>query len=230
MISIVIPTLNASDGLALTLSSLISGLLSGIIREVIIVDGGSSDQTLEIAEAAGAKIIQSKCGRGTQLRSGANAAQKSEWLLFLHADTILETGWDREVHLFIEEIKKEKLIDKAAAFRFALDDTGFMPRLIELGVALRCSLFRMPYGDQGLLISHKLYNRVGGFSNMALLEDVDLIRRIGRSRVFILKTCAITSATRYKSEGYVRRVLRNWFCLLLYYCRIPVEYIVWIYG
>ena len=229
MISVVIPTLNASAGLAATLASLVPGLVSGVLREVILVDGGSSDDTVDIAEAAGLTIIHSKRGRGTQMRAGAQAAQ-SGWLLFLHADTILEAGWDEEVRALMERVEKGERPETAAAFRFVLDDQGVQPRVIEWGVAWRCTIFAMPYGDQGLLISRRLYDKIGGYRDMPLLEDVDLNRRIGRSRLFMLRTGAITSAIRFKRDGYVFRVLRNWLCLLLYYCRVPVKHIARIYN
>jgi len=99
-----------------------------------------------------------------------------------------------------------------------------------MGVGLRCALLGMPYGDQGLLISRRLYNDVGGYSPIPLLEDVDLIGRLGRSRMSILRTGAVTSAIRYRREGYVKRVLRNWLCLSMYYCRVPMKRIERIYN
>ena len=156
MISIVIPTLNAASGLAACLTALVPGVVNGCVREVIIVDGGSTDRTLEIAEASGATILRTGQGRGSQLKAGAEEA-KSEWLLFLHADTVLDTGWEDEVATFIERVDTGQRPETAAAFKFELDDLGLLPRLIEAGVACRCTLFRMPYGDQGLLIPRRLY-------------------------------------------------------------------------
>ena len=229
MISIVIPTLNAASGLAACLTALVPGVVNGCVREVIIVDGGSTDRTLEIAEASGATIIRTSQGRGTQLKAGAKDA-KAEWLLFLHADTVLDAGWEDEVATFIERVDTGQRPETAAAFKFELDDLGFLPRLIEAGVACRCTLFRMPYGDQGLLIPRRLYQKIGGFSPIPLLEDVDINRRIGRSRLVILRSGAITSAIRYKRDGYVKRVMRNWTCLLMYYCRVPIRHIEKLYN
>ena len=215
MITVVIPTLNAESSLAATLTSLVQGAVDGLVRQVIIVDGGSSDRTLRIAEDAGADIVRSERGRGRQLQAGARAA-RFPWLLFLHADTVLDTGWEREAATFVERVDIGQRPPAAAAFRFALDDMGFLPRLIEAGVALRCTLFRLPYGDQGLLIPRRLYDEIGGFQAMPLMEDVDMVRRLGRSRTLILRTQAVTSAMRYKRDGYVQRVARNLACLSLY--------------
>ena len=229
VISIIIPTLNAETGLAATLTALVPAVVEGLVRDVIIVDGGSSDRTLSIAEAAGASIISSPAGRGRQLIAGAEVA-RGPWLLFLHADTVLETGWEREAAAFIERVEVGQRPAAAAAFRFALDDLGFLPRLVEWGVALRCMLFRLPYGDQGLLMPQRLYNNLGGFQPLPLLEDVDIIKRLGRSRIIILRAQAVTSAIRYKRDGYLLRIGRNLSCLALYRLRVPAHVIQRIYG
>jgi rSAM/selenodomain-associated transferase 2 len=229
MITVVIPTLNAETSLAATLSALVPGVVDGLIRQVVIVDGGSSDRTLRIAEDSGADIVRSERGRGRQLQEGAKAA-RFPWLLFLHADTILDPGWEREVGAFIERVDIGRRPPAAAAFRFALDDMGFLPRVIETGVALRCTLLRLPYGDQGLLIPKRLYDEIGGFKPMPLMEDVDIVRRLGRSRTLILRAQAVTSAIRYKRDGYIRRVVRNLTCVGLYFLRAPLPWIMRLYG
>src|SRR5262245_78717 len=136
MITVIIPTLNAETSLAATLTALVPGAVDGLVRQVIVVDGGSSDRTLRIAEDAGADIVRSEPGRGRQLQAGARAA-RFPWLLFLHADTVLDPGWEREVATFVERVDIGQRPLAAAAFRFALDDMGFLPRMIEAGVALR---------------------------------------------------------------------------------------------
>lgn len=229
MITVIIPTLNAETSLAATLTSLVPAAIEGVVRQVIVVDGGSSDRTLRIAEDAGADIVRAEPGRGGQLRAGAEAARFS-WLLFLHADTVLEAGWEREVATFVERVDIGQRPPAAAAFRFALDDLGFLPRMIETGVSLRCTLMRLPYGDQGLLIPRQLYDQIGGFKEMPLMEDVDMVRRLGRSRTLILRTRAVTSAIRYKRDGYVFRVARNLMCLGLYYMKAPLPLIARLYG
>jgi rSAM/selenodomain-associated transferase 2 len=220
MISVVIPTLNAESSLAACLTALVTATVEGLVREVIVVDGGSSDRTTQIIDQAGATLVRSTAGRGCQLAAGAQQA-RMPWLLFLHADTVLETGWEREVAAFIERVESGLRPNTAATFRFALDDLGFMPRLLEFGVACRCALFGLPYGDQGLLIHNRYYRQLGGYKPMPLMEDVEFVRRIGRRRLAVLRTRAITSAARYQRDGYVRRSIRNLSCLTLYFLRVP---------
>lgn len=229
MISVIIPTLNAEAGLAATLAALVPAAIDGLVREVIVVDGGSSDRSLRIAEDAGAVTVRTPAGRGLQLEAGASCA-RWPWLMFLHADTALAAGWEREAASFMQRVEARERPPAAAAFRLALDDIGFRPRAIEAGVALRCALFRLPYGDQGLLVPRALYESAGGFRPLPVMEDVDFVRRLGRRRVVMLRTSAVTSAVRYKREGYARRVARNLSCLALFYLRAPIGTIARLYG
>lgn len=229
MISVVIPTWNAEQTLAATLTALVPAVVDGIVREVLIVDCGSSDATQAIADAAGARVITAPQGRGGQLRSGGDAARHS-WLLFLHADTVLEAGWQSEAVTLIEQVEAGERQPSAAAFRFALDDAGLSPRLIEWGVGLRCAACAMPYGDQGLLISRRLYDEIGGYKPLSLFEDVDIVSRLGRSRLTMLRARAATSAARYRQGGYTRRVLRNLTCVVMYYFGASPERLEKIYN
>lgn len=229
MITVVIPTLNAEQRLAAALTALVPAAVEGVVRQVIVVDGGSSDRTLQIAEESGAEIVRADRGRGQQLMAGRRQA-RFPWLLFLHADTVLDGGWEREAATFMERVEIGQRPMAAAAFRFALDDLGFQPRLIEAGVALRCMVFRLPYGDQGLLIPSRLYDEIGGYRPLPLMEDVDIVRRLTRKRTLILRTAAVTSAVKFKREGYLRRAARNLSCLALYYLRAPMPVIVRLYG
>jgi rSAM/selenodomain-associated transferase 2 len=229
MISVVIPTLNAEARLAATLSALVPAAVEGLVREVIVVDGGSTDHTAAIVEESGAHMIRKSGGRGYQLARGAMQA-KQPWLLFLHADTVLEAGWEREASQFMDRVDSEARPAAAAAFRFALDDTGARPRLLEQMVALRCALLRLPYGDQGLLISRALYDEVGEHRPLPLMEDVDLVRRLGRRRVTLFAARAVTSAERFRREGYLRRSARNLLCLTLYAGGVSTKTLGRLYG
>lgn len=229
MISVIVPTLNAEQDLAACLTALVPAAMDGFVKEVIISDGGSTDQTLAIADDAGARIIHCGRGRGQQLREGASDP-KGDWLLFIHADTVLEEGWEHEVFRHIRLIETGDQPDRAAAFRFSLDDDGLLAAYLGAAVALRCWALRLPYGDQGLLISRKLYDEIGGFKPIALMEDVDLVRRLGRKRLKILRAKAVTSAKRYRHDGYLKRMMSNAACLGLYYLRVPPHVLARIYG
>jgi rSAM/selenodomain-associated transferase 2 len=229
MITVIVPTLNAEAGLPSSLSALVPAVVDGIVREVIVVDGGSTDRSCEIADQAGATVVHAASGRGRQLAEGA-AHARFPWLLFLHADTVLEDGWHREAQTFIDRVDGGARPVSAAAFRFALDDLGLKPRLLETLVSLRCTALRLPYGDQGLLLPKRLYSEIGGHQPIPLMEDVDIVRRLGRTRVVIFRTAAVTSAVRYRNDGYFWRSLRNLSCLLLYYLRVPATRIATIYD
>jgi rSAM/selenodomain-associated transferase 2 len=208
MLSVVIPTLNAAALLPDCLDRLAG------VDEIVVVDGGSIDRTRAIAEAAGARVILSPKGRGTQLRAGGEAA-RGDWLLFLHADTLLESGWRQAAEVHMAEASG------AACFRLRLDDAAWQARMIERGVALRVKLFGLPYGDQGLLISGPKYRQVGGFRLLPLMEDVDLARRLGRIRM--LPADALTSAERWRRDGWFRRSGRNLGLLALYMAGMSPE-------
>lgn len=229
MISVIIPTLNAEATLGETLSCLVPAAVEGLVKEVIVVDGGSSDATARLVDGAGATFLTAPRGRGSQLAAGA-AKARFQWLLFLHADTVLEPGWEREAGTFIDRVEAGRRAPSAAAFRFALDDMGFKARLLEFFVSVRCTVLGVPYGDQGLLMPAALYRQVGGYRPMPLMEDVDMVRRLGWRRLVMLRAHAITSAERFRTQGYFRRSARNLFCLGLYTLRVPPRLIHRIYG
>ena len=148
------------------------------------------------------------------------------WLLFLHADAILEPDWMRAVADFMGAAEN---VYHGAYFRFALDDEGAAARRLERLVAWRCRLLALPYGDQGLLLSRDFYEELGGFPPLPLMEDVALVRRIGRRRLSALDVRAVTSAARYRRGGYLRRSLRNLGCLALYFMNCPPHLIARLY-
>lgn len=222
-LSVVIPVLNAAAELPATLVALAG---SPLIGEIVVADGGSREGSGAIASAAGARMIEAPPGRGTQLAAGA-AAAKGEWLLFVHADCRPLQGWEAAVRAFIDAPDAEK---QAGYFALALDDPALAAQRLERLVAWRCRIFALPYGDQGLLIHRRLYDAVGGYAAIPLMEDVALARRLGRARLRPVGATMLASARRYRRDGYWRRPLRNLLCLSLYFAGMPPGWIAKLYG
>lgn len=206
-ISIVIPTLNAAEALLESLPALMEGLHTGLVRELIVTDGGSTDQTLEIAEEAGAEIVTGTPSRGGQLQRGC-AVAKGEWLLVLHADTVLQEGWSKDVGEHLPT-------GNPAAFLLTFQASGFWPAWVAGWANMRSRVFSLPYGDQGLLVSRRAYDKATGYPDQPLMEDVALVRAL--PRITLLNTRAVTSADRYARAGWVRRGARNLWTLIRYF-------------
>lgn len=223
MLSIVIPTLNAADTLGRTLAALSGARLP---MEVIVADGGSHDFTRAVARKHGATMIEAPRGRGPQLAAGAKAAGGG-WYLFLHADTVLAPDWPAHAESFMARPAHR---EAAGFFRFALDDRNAAARRLERAVAWRCRSLGLPYGDQGLLISRPFYESLGGFRPIPIMEDVDLVRRIGGGRLVEMNSTATTSAARYRQGGYLWRPVLNSACLGLYFLGLPPRLIARLYG
>ncbi|PTX56735.1 hypothetical protein C8N43_1397 [Litoreibacter ponti] len=207
--SVIIPTLNAADTLRATLDALLPGVEQGMLREVVISDGGSADATLQIADDAGAVIVEGAKGRGGQLARGAARAQ-GEWLLFLHADTQLASDWVGAAALHRAEHP-----NLAAAYALRFRAKGVAPKLVAGWANLRTRAMNLPYGDQGLLISRALYDYVGGYPNQPLMEDVAIAKAL-RGRIRLLDTYAVTGAERYQRAGWLRQGARNLDTLIRY--------------
>jgi rSAM/selenodomain-associated transferase 2 len=223
LISAVIPVLNAAATLPQTLAMLRG---SAMFAETLVVDGGSTDDTVALAKSAGAQVIAAPRGRGGQLAAGA-AAASGDWLFFLHADCRLEPGWEQATEAFLAVPGAES---RAGYFDLALDDPAPAAKRLECIVAWRCRVLALPYGDQGLLIARCLYDEVGGFAPLPLMEDVEIVRRLGRRRLARIGASCFTSAQRYRRDGYVWRPLRNLVCLSLYFAGVPPARIVRFYG
>ncbi len=216
-VSVVIPALNAAHSLGTAVRSV------GAVRAVIVVDGGSQDGSGTAAEAAGARVLIAPRGRGTQIAAGI-AASGPGWILILHADTRMGPGWRGAAR---DHMKGDTT--RAASFRFALDSDDPAARRLESLVAWRCRILGLPYGDQGLLVHTDLLDAVGGVRPLPLMEDVDLIRRIGRSRLTMLAPAAITSAEKWRRDGWYRRSARNLCCLALWFLWVPPRVIARVY-
>jgi rSAM/selenodomain-associated transferase 2 len=218
-LDVVVPTLNAAASLARTLAAV------GTAATITVCDGGSRDGTEAIARQGGAVVVNAPAGRGGQLARGA-AAGKAPWILFLHADTVPGPGWDDAVQTFMSSPANS---GKAGYFRLRFDTNDPRARRVERFAVWRCKLFGLPYGDQGLLIARALYERLGGFRPLPLMEDVDFARRIGRSHFVPLDADAITSALRYERDGWLRRPMRNLSCLMLFLAGMSPETVARLY-
>jgi rSAM/selenodomain-associated transferase 2 len=217
-LSVVIPTLNAAQTLAATIAT-----VHAAAAEVVVADGGSGDATVAIARRLGARVVAAAPGRGVQLAAGC-AAAAHDWLLLLHADTRLNEAWGAAARVHMQTYP-----GRAAYFSFALDSGDARARRLERLVAWRCRVFALPYGDQGLLLHRNLLRAIGGVRPLPLMEDVDLVRRLGAGRLTAIAVAALTSAEKWQQEGWGRRSLRNLLCLLLYFVGLPPRLIARLY-
>lgn len=198
MISVVVPTFNAQDTLPRCFDSLISATVHGVVREVIVADGGSTDDTLTIADAAGARVVHAGQTRINQLVAGAKAA-RYEWILFLYPEVALAPGWDVEAGSFISHVTSAK--PHAATFTLAMEEFDTESRRAEYWASLRSRFFKLPFGEQGLLIGQTFYQQLGGFRETAMY-DVDMVRRIGAKRIVVLRARAVGTAGTRQSRRY----------------------------
>ncbi len=219
-ISVIIPTLNAEATLTDCLGALMEGLDAGLIRELIVTDGGSQDATLLLADAWGASIVRGDASRGGQLRRGC-AQASADWLLVLHADTVLDAGWTVPV---IAHLKG----GKAGWFRLRFDRNGFAARFVAGWANLRSSC-GLPYGDQGLLLPRSLYQSVGGYPNQPLMEDVSLARGL-KGQLRQIPATAMTSAAKYERGGWIRRGGRNIWTLIRFFAGVAPAKLAKAYG
>ncbi len=206
-ISVVIPTLDEASRIAESIESVVG---SGV--EVIVVDGGSTDETCRLARDIGVRVLASERGRARQLRLGGEKSTGNT-VLFLHADTRLEAGW--------QEAVSKTLSDPACAggaFAFRLAERGWRERWIEKGVALRVALLGLPYGDQAIFVRRDVLERMGGIPIVPIMEDLDLVRAIKRAgRLEMLTLTATTSARRYARGGVLRTLVLHQLALLAWW-------------
>ena len=189
MLSVIIPTLNSERALVPTLAMLISGAVSGIVREVTIVDGGSTDATLAVADGAGCVVAVSAAQLGGRLNAAA-AKARSPWLMFLRAGTVLDSTWLEEAARFMDEAEWPGACCSAAVFRKSISVRSAYPVVFEALALLKFGLFGRQHPDQGLLIDAKLYNKIGGHRDTAADPEADLLARLGRKRILMLRSGA----------------------------------------
>jgi rSAM/selenodomain-associated transferase 2 len=206
-LSIIIPTLNEAAILGQTLKG-----LEPRPAEIIVVDGGSEDGTVEVARKHTPDVLISRAGRGLQQDKGARRAQ-GDVLVFLHADTQLPRGYE---YLIQQALADPRVV--FGSFRLSICPAKPGLDLISLMANLRSRFLNLPYGDQALFVGRGAYFQVGGFQDWPVMEDVDLVRRLNRIGSFkMAKGCVQTSARRWQKENLVYTTLRNWFLILRYF-------------
>jgi len=205
-LSIIIPALNEERSLGQTLAAILSHA-----HEIIVVDGGSKDGTIKIAHKHASVVLDSNRGRGIQQHIGACRA-RGDVLLFLHADTWLPRGFEIMIERTLSDSKTV-----FGAFRLGHHPSTAVLNLVALMANLRSLLIKMPYGDQGLFMRRSDYFRVGGFKDLPIMEDVDLVRRLNKMGKFkLVKARVRTSARRYNRDGVVCTTVRNWSLIIRY--------------
>ncbi|MBO8239677.1 glycosyltransferase family 2 protein [Prochlorococcus marinus XMU1412] len=202
-ISIIIPTINEASNLPLLLSDLSSIQKEG---EIIIVDCGSEDKTIDIANIYGAKVFISKeRNRGLQLDIGAKNS-KGEWLIFLHADTRLTYDWFKKINPFLKGNK-----NSIYYFEFKINNKKIIYRVLEILVNFRSKFFKKPYGDQGLIIHRSTYFKNNGFRKIPLMEDVDFLRRLNKKKdLKQLNLPIFISSRKWERTNIFLQAMKNW--------------------
>ncbi len=213
-ISVIIPTLNEASSLPRTLESL--GHHEN--TEIIVADGGSDDLSREIARHLGAEVLESPRGRALQMNHGASAASGSVFL-FLHADTLLPVTWAETIRVALADPGV-----CGGAFSFMVEENSFGLRLIERLTNFRARWLSLPYGDQGIFVRSCVFEEMGRFPSLPIMEDFEFMRRLRkRGSIHILPEHAVTSARRWKRLGVWRTTAINQAVILGYYMGIAPE-------
>ena len=221
-ISIIIPTLNEAEHLSLALESTVRA----INVERLVVDGGSTDGTLKLARERGARVLEPGLGRARQMNAGARIAG-GQILLFLHADTRLPEGFDERVR----DVMTQPGVT-AGAFKLRIDGASRSLRIIERAANWRSRRLQLPYGDQAIFVEKNLFHQIGGFPEIPIMEDFELICRLRkRGRIVIAPDPITTSARRWKQLGTWQTTLLNQAIILAYYLGVaPSRIARWYYS
>jgi rSAM/selenodomain-associated transferase 2 len=206
LISIIIPTLNEESNIKAVINSIQSHNI-----EIIVVDGGSEDKTLLIAKSLDVKVVVSSPGRANQMNTGAMVAS-GEILLFLHADTRLPIRFDEMVR---RTLAKPGIV--AGAFALQIDAPDWGLRLVEFGVKWRSHLWQMPYGDQAIFLTKDVFQKVGNFPQIPIMEDFELMRKLkSLGKIYLLPTPVITSPRRWLKQGILQTTILNQIIVIAY--------------
>jgi rSAM/selenodomain-associated transferase 2 len=213
-ISVVIPAINEQPNV----SRAIASAYDACADEVIVVDGGSSDHTMDVARQSGATVISSPPGRAIQQNAGAQAAS-GDMLLFLHADCRLHSDAIRQVR---DAFQQRRLV--CAAFRQRIESDAWIYRVVERGNAARVAWLGWPYGDQGICLPKELFGKIGGFPPVMLMEDLLLLKKLRTyGRPVLLPGPIYVSDRRWARQGLVRQTVRNWTLLAAYRCGVSPD-------
>ncbi len=230
MISVVIPTGNSEEALVRTLSTLVTSAADGTVREVVVVDGGSEDQTRLVAEGTGCDVISGAGGAWARCAIGAAAAQRGEFLMFLRPGVLLDPGWASDFQAAVERRLRHGDSRIAAVFRLASDDDT-------LGGSLRHYLRRLfnrcagvTHPDQGLIISRGYFRELGGFSRRDGLAGVDLVRRVGRHHLIRLRASAVRVIADGQGDTVTGGGVAGTLAALLLAVRLPVGIVAGLTG
>jgi len=211
-ISIIIPVLNEAN----TINGVLARILGASNVEVIVVDGGSQDETVALAQSVGVKVIAVTSGRASQMNAGAAVATGSI-LLFLHADTHLPPAFDTLVR---QALQNTGAI--AGAFELRIDAELWGIRVIEKMVNWRSRFLSLPYGDQAIFLKASIFKEIGGFPNLPIMEDFELMRYLKRyGKIAIAPAPVLTSGRRWQKLGVVRTTLINQLIIISYFLGVP---------
>ena len=217
LISIIIPVFRDAEVLSRTLDAMD---FDGAEVIVAAVEGDASLAALRVSQQ-GVVWVTAPRGRARQMNAGA-AVARGDWLLFLHADTCLRPGWRAAV----DRADADAVIN-LGCFQFALDSPSPAARLIEIGVRVRVRLFGLPYGDQALFVRREAFAELGGYSDLPIMEDVDLVRRLRETgRLYAASEQAVTSARRWEEDGWLRRTARHLSLIVRYFAGVHPERLV----
>jgi glycosyltransferase involved in cell wall biosynthesis len=190
MITVVIPTLNSERVLVPVLAALVPGSAAGLVREVILADGGSTDETEKVADVAGCDFRETPHDLGARLRAAAQSARGS-WLMFLDPAAVLQEGWMRELRVFMDKAERLGFTEKrAATFKLGFEGFGMKPRLAGAAASARYAVIGRPRTEQGLLLTKRFYQLLGGHRDGQHAQR-RLIARIGRRRIVGLRAAVV---------------------------------------
>lgn len=212
LISVIIPTLNEELNLPATLRSLAER--SDV--ELIVVDGGSTDRTVELAQRFTPYVFVTRPGRAQQMNAGAKHAT-GDILLFLHADTLLSPG-------SLDEIQRHIVSDGAVggAFDLHIDSPSRLYKFVAKVSSYRSCLLRLPYGDQGIFVWRQVFEALGGFPEIPIMEDIAFCRRLRRAgRLTFISSGLITSGRRWSANGVLKTTFVNWWVTLCFFLGVP---------